>query len=346
MDLERHDSAPRTSPVTRADGPEGLRLPLLDLGHPDFRVGLEPSALERLAEVYVAEQARTDSSLVRRLFDRYVLPRILGRCRIGRGLLRARGAVLDGLTTYLLKLGPAHLEAPWADDLDRRIGASFPGLSLRLRTQDVAELLEGALAPRLRDHPGRPLWLVSLSGGPGMECLNALLRVRRADPSTLADRDVQVRLLEPDRPLAEFGAAALDAWRAPGGPLEGVRVELRHVPYAWADAAGFARALAEVPAAALVAVSSEGGLFDYADDAGVAAHLHTLRARGPDDTIVCGTLNSPGRAGALLNRGSRVVVRPRSLDALRALAGGAGWSVVDARERPLNTAFALRRAQR
>lgn len=256
---------------------------------------------------------------------------------------RTSDEALDGLTTYLLKLGPRHLEAPWANEMDRRIGASFAGVSLRLRLQDVTDLLAAALAPQLAKHPGRPLWLVSLAGGPAMDCLNALLRLQRAATSILADREVRVIVLEPDRAMAEFGRAALDRWRRPGGPLEGVRVDFRHAPYDWADVTDLDRALSEVPAAALLAISSEGGLFDYADDACVAESLRSIRTHGQADATVCGTLNSPGRAGALLNRGSMVSVRPRTLEALGTLAASSGWAVVDARERTLNTAFSLKR---
>ncbi|GEJ58839.1 hypothetical protein [Anaeromyxobacter diazotrophicus] len=338
------DAPSRPPRVFHADGPDGLRLPLIDLDHPDFRVALDPQALERLGEDFIAERTHAQGSLVRRLFDRFLLPRLLRRSRIGRGLVRARGEVLDGLTTYLLKLGPAHLDAPWATELDRRIGGSFAGLSLRLRMQDVAELLEAALAPRLREDPDRPLWLVSLAGGPAMDCLNALLRLARADPPLLKGRPVRVLVLEPDRSLAEFGGAALRAWRAPGGPLDGLGIDLRHAPYDWADASGLDGALSEIPAAALLALSAEGGLFDYADDACVATHLRAMRARCRLDTAVCGTLNSPGRAGALLHRGSPAAVRPRSLEALRTLAASSGWAVADARERLLNTAFTLKQA--
>lgn len=338
--------APRSSRLSHAEGPDGLRLALIDLDHPDFRVALDQQALERLGDAFVAEQARAQGSLVGRLFNRFLLPRLLRRSRVGRGLVRARGEILDGLTTYLMKLGPEHLDAPWANELDRRIGASFAGLSLRLRMQDVADLLEAALAPLLREHPERPLWLVSLAGGPAMDCLNALMRLQRGDPSSLQERDVRVLVLDPDRSMTEFGRAALGVWRAPGSPLHGVRVDFQSAPYDWADASGLDRALAEVPGSALLAISSEGGLFDYADDASVAAQLRSMRARCRPDTTVCGTLNSPGRAGALLNRGSLAAVHPRSLEALRNLAASSGWTVVDARERPLNTAFSLKQAER
>lgn len=330
--------------VWYAEAPDGLRLAIIDIDHPAFRVALDDAELKRMGEAFIEEQARAQGSWPRRLFDRFVLPRFLRRSRIGRGLLDARGATLDGLTTYLLKLGPDRLEGAWVKDLDRRIAASFPGLSLRLRLQDVAELLATVLATRLGTAPDRPLWLVSLAGGAAMESLNALARLQRVAPALVAARATRVLVLDPDTRMTGFGRAALAEWRAPGGPLHGVRVELGRVAYDWHDPESLTGVLATIPGSALVAIVSEGGLFDYADDASVATHLRTIRARCPPETVVCGTVNLQGRAGTFLNRGSRVAVHPRSLEAIRDLAASAGWSVAEVRERPLNVAFRLERA--
>jgi hypothetical protein len=338
--------APRSSAISYAEGPEGLRLALIDIGHPEFRVGLADEVLERMGGAFIEEQTRAQGSWARRFFNQVVLPRILRRSRIGRGLLGARDATLDGLTTYLMKLGPNHLDASWANELDRRIAASFPGLSLRLRMQDVTELLEAALAPQLMGATDRPLRLLSLAGGAAMESLNALVRMRRVAPASVENRQVRVLVLEPDGPMTDFGRAALARWRGPGGPLHGVSVDFETAAYDWRDPDGLDQVLAEIPGSALVAISSEGGLFDYADDVSVATQLRAIRMRCQPDTVICGTLSSPGRAGMLLNRSSRVAVRPRSLETLRDLAASSGWSLVEARERPLNAAFRLEAAGR
>ena len=85
--------------IAHAEGPDGLRLPLLDVDQPAFRVALDEAALRRLGEAFVQAQARALGSWPRRLFDRFLLPRTLRRSRIGRGLLGARGGPLDGHTT-------------------------------------------------------------------------------------------------------------------------------------------------------------------------------------------------------------------------------------------------------
>jgi hypothetical protein len=233
---ERHLEVTRDAgPISYTEGPEGLRLALIDIGHPEFRVALADEALERMGGAFIEEQTRAQRSWAGRFFNRVVLPRILRRSRIGRGLLGARDATLDGLTTYLMKLGPQHLDASWANELDRRIAASFPGLSLRLRMQDVTELLGAALTPRLLGAPDRPLWLLSLAGGAAMESLNALVRLRRVVPASVENRQVRVLVLEPNGPMTDFGRAALARWREPGGPLHGVSVDFETSAYDWRD---------------------------------------------------------------------------------------------------------------
>jgi hypothetical protein len=330
--------------ISDAEGPDGLRLPLIDIDHPAFRIPLDDAALERMGQAFVEEQARAQGSWPRRLFNRFVLPRLLRRSRIGRGLLAARGATLDGLSTYLMKLGPAHLDATWANALDRRIAASYPGLSLRLRLQDVAELLAAGLATRLERGPDRPLWLVSLAGGAAMESLNALARLRRATPASIASRTIRLVVPDPDTRMTAFGRAALAAWRAPGGPLHGVDADLGREPYDWRDPESLDLVLATIPGSALVAIASEGGLFDYADDEGVARQLRSIRAGCPEETVVCGTVNLPNRAGALLSQASRTAVHPRTVKALGDLAASEGWKMVEVRERTLNAVFRLERA--
>jgi hypothetical protein len=176
-----------------------------------------------------------------------------------------------------------------------------------------------------------------------MDSLNALLRLRRADPVLLQRREVRVLVLDPDGEGPDFGRAALERWLFPGGPLQGLSIEFEHTPYDWNDISGMDHVLTGVPPGALLAVSSEGGLFDYGDDERVFAHLRLLGARGPAHTMVSGTLSSPDRAGHLLNQGS-LAIHPRSVKALELLASRSGWRVVEARQRPLNTIFSLERA--
>ena len=70
---------------------------------------------------------------------------------------------------------------------------------------------------------------------------------------------------------------SLQALAAPGGPLAGLDVAFQHHPYDWNDTAPLARLLAGLTArGAIIAASSEGGLFEYGTDDAVVANLTAL----------------------------------------------------------------------
>ena len=68
---------------------------------------------------------------------------------------------------------------------------------------------------------------------------------------------------------------------ADGGPLAGLDIVFDHRSYDWDEPAPLEALLRELGAAgAIVAASSEGGLFEYGSDAAIVANLEALRAGG------------------------------------------------------------------
>ena len=78
---------------------------------------------------------------------------------------------MTGLHTYLLKLGPEMLGRAYAKPIDRKIAAALPSLAVRLRLEDVANLIADTLLPALADSPGRPLHFLNIAGGPAIRLL-------------------------------------------------------------------------------------------------------------------------------------------------------------------------------
>jgi hypothetical protein len=258
----------------------GLELPVIDVTHPAFVLSVTAAEQRALVDAFLRERpplaglpAFMRSALMKLLLRRSVL---------ARGIARARGTFLPGLDTYLLKLGPDNLGAIGARPIDRRIAASLPVLSVRLRLQDVAGLLAEALAPALAARPGRPLRLVNIAGGTAIDSFNALLVLHEQQPGLLAERPIGVDVLDLDGGGPSFGARAAAALTAPGAPLAGLAVAVRHLRSDWHDVAPLERALAEARAAdAVAAGSSEGGLFEYGSDADIARNLACLRDAAP-----------------------------------------------------------------
>ncbi len=74
-----------------------------------------------------------------------------------------------------------------------------------------------------------------------------------------------------------FGANALAALKQADGPLHGLAVEFDHRPYDWNDPAVLVEIVAKSRAGgAIVAASSEGGLFEYGSDEAIVANLRGL----------------------------------------------------------------------
>src|SRR5262249_39379699 len=250
----------------------------------------------------------------------------LQRSVLGRGLMAARGTFLSGMHTYLLKLGPDSL---WdgAEEIDRRIAASFPAFTNRLRVQDRARLLaDGVLAAA--PAAGRALCFVNIAGGPAADSWNTLLLLRAERPDVLAGRRITVAVLDPDSEGPRFGAGAIARLREVGGPLAGLDVAFQHLPLPWSDRAALRTELEALGARnTLCAASSEGGLFEYGSDEEIVNALTTLAAGTAADAVVAGSVAREGEATRASHRGAEVAVRPRTLDAFRALGREAGWGV-------------------
>lgn len=320
---------------------EGLEVPVIDVTRPAFRLDigkeeLDPemekavATVQRHSAMPAAEQHAHMQMLTRGSF---LAPRIAA----------AQGTILGGMSTYLLKLGPDNL-GEWATALDRTIAGSMPCLSCRVRLQNMARLTAEEMAPSLGARPGAPLAILNIAGGPGMDSLNALIVLRSEDRDLLADRDIEIRILDVDDAGPRFGRRALAALRAGAGPLVGLAVRLEHVPYDWGKPAALRRILARVGGRpGIVAFSSEGGLFDYASDEQVLANLRELGAHAPGDAFFVGSVSRRDGSARILNEAGRAAIHLRSLEGFSALVAGAGWRVARFAESPMSWELVLRK---
>jgi hypothetical protein len=302
-------------------------LPIVDVTNPAFAISPSEDELATMRTQFVTESTQSQD----------VTPELraaLGRSRLGRGLMAARGTFLTGLNTYLLKLGADNLPEDF-DPIDKRIAASFPSITARLRLQDMARLISEGLSERLAGNRERPLHFINIAGGPAADSWNTLIRLHRVD-SAVAHREIAVSVLDLDDQGPAFGALAFEALQTGSAPLHGLRIRFHHEMYNWAESGELRRILGPKAAEqSLCAVSSEGGLFEYGSDDEIAANLTTLHELTPPDTIVVG---SACRESELtrIHTGIGVTLRPRSRDTFRALVERTGWRVDTFIDRPFN----------
>ncbi|MFT3928469.1 MAG: hypothetical protein QM778_38425 [Myxococcales bacterium] len=322
---------------------DGVELPIIDVTHPAFALSFDDEKQRRMLAAYLREQwlvGLVPAALRRRLY-RWLLRDSL----LGPGMRLAEGAFLSGMSTYLFKLGPDNLGRAYAKPIDRRVVGSLPGVAMRLRLSDMASLLAEHLGPLLAAQPERPLCLLNIAGGPAMDTLNALLLLHKRDPGLLTGRVVRIALLDMVEAGPLFGARALRALSVSGAPLHGLDIGLEPIPYDWHDTRTLQAVLARTRGeGALVAGSSEGGLFEYGDDRAVQDNLSCLQQETPEEFVMVGSVTRGDASLRRLHALHGVATHPRGLPTFRRLVEPCGFRVIRAIERPFSDHVVLAHA--
>jgi len=299
--------------IVYAKTEEGLELPVIDLTNSEFSVHATEGEMTAMLEQFLQESAQ------RRELSAEV-QQALRNSLFGRALMAASGTFLDAMSTYRLKLGPENLDAG-ATPVDRRIAASFPAFTSRIRMQDMARLLAEGLAVASADGPQRDVCLVNIGGGAGADSWNALIYLRSEHPGLLAGRKVVITALDVDARGPAFGVRALEALREAAGPLCGLDIRFHYLSYEWSETERLRSALEELGAGdSVCAVSSEGALFEYGSDEEIVGNLKALHGGTRADAIVVGSVTRDGAATRASARANSVATRPRTLE------GFADWS--------------------
>jgi len=322
--------------IVYATTPDGLELPIIDITHPAFAIPDDPASRSELIEQYKLTSANESRGpiFIRRLFMK------LGarRSQLLRALIEPRGSFLGGLTTYIMKLGPANLPDGFNTPLDQRIVGSPHARFVRLRLQHCAMMLVDGLAPLLTTQPAAPLHFISIGGGPAMDCINALLLLAKTH-AHLLQRAIHIHVCDLDTQGPGFGANAIKALLAPSAPLAGLNITFDSRPYDWNTTAALTTLLDSIESSSIVAASSEGALFEYGSDDAIIANLRALHTRA---SLVVGSVTSSDAIRREQVRTIGFSLYPRGLEGFRPLAERAGYAVDRAEITPLSDHVTLR----
>jgi len=313
--------------VVFATTADGLRLPVIDVTHPAFAVPDDPASLAARRDAFLAwdRRNRRTPTIVTRLLMRMGAR----RSPLLRRILKSDNGYLDSITTYMVKLGADHLPPGFDGPVDRKVAAAPHMTLVRLRMQQIARLLAEALVAPLGDAPDAPLHLVNIAGGPALDSSNALIILAR-EYATLIHRPIAIHVFDAQQDGPTFGARALLALAAPGGPLHGLEVKFQHHPYDWNDTAPLAHLLAELAARrAIIAASSEGGLFEYGTDDAIVANLTALARAGVP--IVAGSVTSSSEVRKRMLAQTTFRLFPRGLEGFAPLAEQSGYAIAESR---------------
>jgi hypothetical protein len=317
---------------------DGVELPVVDVTHPAFAPTERPEDLPAVA----ASSMRALQRSVR--VPRFVRSLMARRSMLLRGTMRGSSGFLDGMTTYLYKLGPENLGLGYASGLDRRMAATITPVAVRMRLRSQARLAAGALAAGLANHPGSPARLLGIAGGTAIDALNVCLLLAREHPSPLVGRVVVVLILDVDAAGPAFGQRALAALRGECAPLAGFDVTAHHVPYDWSDISSLRRVLESSGSDSVTGILSEGGLFEYGSDEEIQANLEVLREHTPEDSFIVGSTVRDCELLRMVRRTSSMTFQVRARGDLAALVERVGWTIEEAEEgNPLYEIVRLRK---
>jgi hypothetical protein len=311
--------------VVFATTADGLRLPVIDVTHPAFAVADDPAspAARRDAFLLWDRRNRRMPTIITRLLIRLAAR----RSPLLRRILASDNEYLDSVSTYMLKLGADHLPPGFDGPVDRKVAAAPHVPLIRLRMQQIARLLAEALVAPLADAPDAPLHLVNIAGGPALDSINALIILARVH-ATLIHRPIAIHVFDAHEDGPTFGARALLALSAPEGPLQGLKVQFQQHPYDWNDTAPLARLASGLAArGAIIAASSEGGLFEYGTDDAIIANLTAL-ARA-DVPIVSGSVTSSSEVRQRLIAQTKFRLFARGLEGFAPLAERSGYTIAE-----------------
>jgi hypothetical protein len=333
--------AGRPPGVLYASAPDGGELPVIDVTNPAFSLPYDETQMTKEVARFV--QGERLRAKVPRPLQRAVLRLAARRSRLARDLYHASDGVVGGMTLYVAKLGPRMLGSDYATAIDRRIAASPPSWLARQRLEDMARLLAEGLAPVLSANPGRPLHFFDIAGGPSAATWNALLVIRSQSLELLQGRAIFIHVLDLDEEGPAFGARAVAALQGQGGPLRELDLRFERTAYDWQNADELRSVLAPTGASqGVVAVCSEGGLFEYGSDHEILTNLDAVRSGAPRQCVVVGSVTRAEAPPGFLRE---FTVRPRTLSAFRELAARAGFTIARAIERPLAYDVRLSRQQ-
>jgi hypothetical protein len=334
-----HPGAHKNHGVAYAMTREGFDLPVIDVTNARFAVSDDPAAVRELHDAFIEGERR------RRRIPQFIMRMLLRRAaknsRLVRALFNSSSGFLDGMSTYAMKLGADNLVPPYDTPMDRRLAASPHVPLIRLRMQQIAQLIAEGLVDDLAAGAA-PLSLINIGGGPALDSINALILLRRVQPDLLRRR-IAIEVLDSSQDGFFFGANALAALQAGNGPLQGLDIGMRHHDYDWEETSALQRLLAELASAgAIIAASSEGALFEYGSDRAIVANLEALRANEAGVRLVAGSVTNADETRRRIIAETRFRLVPRGIAGFAPLAAQAGFRIAKAKSVLLSEQVLLR----
>ena len=313
---QSHLPADDSRAIVFATTADGLRLPVIDVTHPAFAIADDAASLAARFEAFADWDRRNDR--VPGTVTWLLIWLAARRSPLLRKILASDNGYLDSISTYMLKLGADHLPPGFDGPMDRKVAAAPHMALVRLRMQQIARLLADALLRSARRRAGRAAQSRQHRGRPGARQHQRAdhARARARDADRPSDRDPCVRCAagraDLRRPRAACAHRARGAAARDRCPVPTPRLRLERHRAARAPACRPRRA------GAIIAASSEGGLFEYGTDDAIVANLTALARAGVP--IVAGSVTSSSEVRKRMIAQTRFRLFARGLEGFAPLA--------------------------
>lgn len=305
---------------------DGLELPVIDITNPAFDPAISRDELEGKINDFTEQQKK--QAKIPRLIQWIFLRIYLRNSALAKAIMGIKDKYLGGMHTYMMKLGSGNLVPGFNGKIDRMIADSLPSFAMRLRMAGLARFLADGLYEALKNDEKKPLCFVNIGGGLSPDTLNAMLLLQKEHPGLLSKRKVTITVLDLEEAGPFFGNNALKALQVPGAPLEKVDAVLKYSRYDWKQPEALAGIFGiRVTAGSIVAISSEGGLFEYGDDYTVISNLTALAKLAGRGAVFAGSVTRDEGPIKLLKQTSSVPTVQRNLKDLEKILLGAGWEL-------------------
>jgi hypothetical protein len=244
-----------------------------------------------------------------------------------------------------MKLGPDNLGAAYSRKFDKIIAASVPNFFLRKRLQEIARLIAEALNPMLTESPRPNLHFLNIASGPCSDSINALIILNKQFPNLLKNVSIKIHALDLQSQAPAFGARALENLKNPEAPLHGLNISLNYVAYNWANPDRLREYIKKTELKdSIIAVSSEGGLFNYGTDEEIIANLTVLNELPSQAIVLFGTLTpAEGIAVSFAPLTGNTNTIRRTIRGFKEIVDRTPWTVKESHDNGMNYIFELRR---
>lgn len=324
----------------------GIELPVLDITHPQFLSIIDEDRLDEESKASFQKMlalGEMSNDQKKMYYERLSKSFIFGST-----FIRDPDAnFLNGMSTYVYKLGPNLIGVGQDRELDRILSMGIGGVAVRMRIRDLCRLQADAVIPQLEASPKKNLCFINIAGGAASDSINTLILIVKKNSSLLNKRKIEINVLDIDTIGPHFALCCIEALKTQAHHFHGLDIAFNHIPHNWKDTDELIQLLSNKEDC-IVICASEGGLFEYGMDEDIIRNLNVLYDHSPDGMRIFGTIihdtNKVDATVPVMAKATNAGLRFLGVNGLTDLIERTGWRFEKVQEKnPIYVIFTLKK---